>query len=381
MVAVGLELEEKRQLLQNLAARHGLDGMILTSLPAVAWFTGGADLHVARNTAEAVGAILVTADRLSVFTNSSEASRFEDEEFVDTPFEVIERPWHQSAVEQITRETRPLRLGTDDRVVAAAVAGTVYLGAEVAGLRRALTEAEVDRYREVGRLTGEAIETAARAVEPGLTEFQVAALLDRALLDRGVEPTVTLIAADERIRRFRHPIPTARRVEEACMLVTCARRDGLIAAATRIVHFGPLPADLRRRHLSVVNVDAALIRASRPGVTMGRLYELAVAAYAAQGFAGEELLHHQGGAIGYENREYLAVPGSEETVHAPQAFAWNPSISGTKSEDTYLIPSGYGSSGLDETAPECLTAGDGTWPVVTIAGSGLTLHRPDILVR
>lgn len=165
------------------------------------------------------------------------------------------------------------------------------------------------------------------------------------------------------------------------MLVTCARRYGLIAAATRIVHFGPLSDDLRRRHLAVVNVDAAVIGASRPGVTMGSLYALLADAYAAQGFAGEELLHHQGGAIGYANREYLALPDSQETVHAPQAFAWNPSISGTKSEDTYLITDGGGAPGAEPAPPECLTRGDGAWPVISVCAPGTALSRPDILVR
>ncbi|MEW6228595.1 MAG: aminopeptidase P family protein, partial [Bacillota bacterium] len=287
MSELGLELSEKRRRVLDLAAQHGLDGIVLTSLAAVAWFTGGADLHVARNSSEAVGSVLVTEDRLLVLTNSSETSRLRAEEFVGTCLEVVERPWHQPAAEQIAREARSLRIGVDDYRIAAAIPGAAYLGPEIAGLRSVLTPAEVDRYREVGRLTGEAIEAAARAVGRGMTEFQVAALLDHALLERGMEPTVTLIAADERIRRFRHPIPTANRVEESCMLITCARRYGLIAAATRIVHFGPLPDDLRRRHLATVSVDAAAIGASRPGVTMGELYERIVAAYAANGFPGE----------------------------------------------------------------------------------------------
>lgn len=380
MAGLKEELDRKERAVRDLAERHDLDGIVLTSLASVAWFTGGADLHVSRNTAEAVASIMVTRDRSVVLTNSSEAPRLRAEELVDTGFEVLERPWHEPLSEQVAREAGSMRLGVDNRETAANVPGALYLGPEIAQLRYTLTPEEVDRYREVGRLTGEAIEAAARAVRRGMTEFQVAAMLDHALIERGIEPTVTLVAADERIRRFRHPIPTAKRVEEACMLISCARRYGLIAAATRIVHFGPLPQDLRRRHLATVSVDAAAILASRPGATMGELYERIAAAYAAAGFPGEERFHHQGGAIGYENREYLAAPGSQATVHAPQAFAWNPTIAGTKSEDTYLVIRDDG--GLDSATPrlECLTAGDGTWPTVPVEQGSIALRRPDILV-
>ncbi|MEW6229862.1 MAG: hypothetical protein AB1700_17510, partial [Bacillota bacterium] len=67
--------------------------------------------------------------------------------------------------------------------------------------------------------------------------------------------------------------------------------------------------------------------------------------------------------------------------HAPQAFAWNPTITGTKSEDTYLILDDDGVSGHGAARLECLTAGEGTWPVVRVFESGVTLERPDILVR
>ena len=47
--------------------------------------------------------------------------------------------------------------------------------------------------------------------------------------------------------------------------------------------------------------------------------------------------HHQGGLTGYEPREFLAIPGSQEMVVEGQAFAWNPSIAGAKVEDTILV--------------------------------------------
>jgi antitoxin VapB len=67
---------------------------------------------------------------------------------------------------------------------------------------------------------------------------------------------------------------------------------------------------------------------------------VAQAAYAAQGFPGEECFHHQGGPTGYGEREWVATPAGNEVVTNNQAFAWNPSIRGGKVEDTVLLRGG-----------------------------------------
>ena len=63
------------------------------------------------------------------------------------------------------------------------------------------------------------------------------------------------------------------------------------------------------------------------------IFDLVVKTYAAVGFADEWRKHHQGGACGYEPREYLAVPESPDRVALGEEYAWNPSITGYKSED------------------------------------------------
>ena len=87
---------------------------------------------------------------------------------------------------------------------------------------------------------------------------------------------VLLVAADGRIRRYRHPIPKATRLERTLMFVVCAQRKGLIVAFTRMLNFGELPADLRRRHDSVCAIDAALHAATRPGASYGAILDVAV---------------------------------------------------------------------------------------------------------
>ncbi|MDE3161657.1 MAG: aminopeptidase P family protein, partial [Acidobacteriota bacterium] len=74
--------------------------------------------------------------------------------------------------------------------------------------------------------------------------------------------------------------------------------------------------------------------------TSAELFRVAQKAYEAEGYPGEERLHHQGGPTGYGEREWVATPTGAETVVNQQAFAWNPSIRGGKAEDTVLLQGG-----------------------------------------
>jgi antitoxin VapB len=66
----------------------------------------------------------------------------------------------------------------------------------------------------------------------------------------------------------------------------------------------------------------------------------------------------------------MARPGASEKVSLGQVYAWNPSITGTKSEDTILVT---------ETGNEILTSIFG-WPVISVDVDGDSLERPAILI-
>ena len=106
-----------------------------------------------------------------------------------------------------------------------------------------------------------------------------------------------------------------------------------------------------------------------PARSLGQIFERATAAYAKAGFADEWQLHHQGGPAGYEPREIVATPGATHVVAVGQTYAWNPSITGTKSEDTILV---------GEKGNEVLTTISG-WPSLSATVDGQTMARPAIL--
>jgi antitoxin VapB len=153
------------------------------------------------------------------------------------------------------------------------------------------------------------------------------------------------------------------------MVVMCGRKWGLVCSVTRLVHFGPLPAELSRKQAALAVVDATYIAGTRPNTRLGDIVAQAQASYALGGFADEWRLHHQGGPVGYEAREYLGAPGSEDEVREGQVYAWNPSITGTKMEDTVLV-------GAESNV--VLTAIQG-WPTIPVEIGGQIYERPAIL--
>ena len=124
------------------------------------------------------------------------------------------------------------------------------------------------------------------------------------------------------------------------MVGFCARRGGLTVSITRFVHFGAMPSELAEKFDAVAQVNARLLEATRAGATSDTLFAVAQSAYASLGYAGEERMHHQGGATGYLEREWVARPGGTEAVQAQQAFAWNPNLQGAKVEDTVVLRNG-----------------------------------------
>ena len=353
------------RLRQRMAALE-LDAVVLEQNANTAWVTAGADMYVVLTTDTDPTQIVVTADRAYAVTDRVEAPRLaQDEALPDLGFTLVIEPWYSRGA-MLAGLIKGQRVGGDT--------GRAYrdVASDLQTLRSTLCPDEAERLRRVGQLTGAALGEVIPKIAPGMTEWAIAGLLDQACRDRGGQCVVNLVASDERITRYRHPLPTEKRVERYVMVVACLRMHGLVGAATRLVHFGPLPAELEAKARVVAEVDARLIHATQPGRTLGDQWTLAAQAYRELGYPEAIEEHHQGGSIGYLSREIIAHPGDATPIKASQAFAWNPSVRGVKSEDTVLVGDGGSASVITTTAG---------WPQWPITVEGRTINRPAILVR
>jgi Xaa-Pro dipeptidase len=323
--------------LGELMERRGVDAVVLRRPANFAWYTGGADSKVDHVAHEGVADLIVRPGSELVLTSTIEAPRMRAEQ---TPgLDVAEYPWHEDRDAALVEAVAEARIGTDF-----GLPGALDLSDDIARLRRTLDPSAIERLRAVGRDTSAAMQEAADAIEPGMTEHEAAGALAGACRSRGLTATVLLAAADDRIAEHRHPVPVGARIERRAMLVASAERGGLYANLTQILEFEEPSTELAHR-LRVCEQILARMReeATRPGRTLAEAFADCRRYYAEAGFADEWRLHHQGGLTGYASRELIATPRTDHVIGPGQVFAWNPSVRGAKAEETFV---------LTETGPE-----------------------------
>jgi Xaa-Pro aminopeptidase len=359
------EVARKLASIRSLLDETRRGGALLTSQAGFAWVTAGGRSHISIGEAAGVASVLVTADEAYVLTTNIELRRLLDEELTGLPFEPVEYPWHEKdgMAKRLNDLCDTSRLVSDHDMTGATP--------DLVGLRFVMLPPEIDRYRALGEDAARAVESACAGAEPGDTEADVAARVAYECVARDILPLVDLVAADDRIAAYRHPLPTPNRVRHTLLVALTGRRHGLHASLTRMVSFGAPEDDLARRHSAVAKVDAGVLEASRSGVLLADAFAVLVDRYAAEGFADEWIHHHQGGLTGYAGREIFATPAATHRVRPNEVVAWNPSITRVKSEDTVLV----GRDGL-----EILTR-TGTWPETAIEVDFGELTRPALLVR
>ncbi|MDD4975403.1 MAG: M24 family metallopeptidase [Bacteriovorax sp.] len=349
------KLNSVRKLMQD----NDIETLLIQRSSNFAWLTNGAESPVSIATDGGSGAILITKENEYILTNNIEAERWQKEQRLED-WEFVISSWEDGWSSSVKKKSSG-KIHSDLPFLEA-----IDISAKINSLRYILNEDELVRYRELGAATGRALQAAAGNVRVGMTEWEIAGLVANHCYANNIRPIVNLIAVDERVFKYGHPLPTEKKMERYAMLVLCTRKFGLIASATRLIHFGSIPDALQRKMNSCARIDTEMIHATREGTTLSDIFNVAQKNYKKEGFKDEWKIHHQGGLTGFQTREILATQETKHSISLNQAFAWNPSIKGTKSEDTILLTS----RGI-----ELITQVD-EWPLIECNGIG----RPDILV-
>ena len=328
------EHAEKTARVLSLMDAQGLDSLVLRTPANAAWWSGGGATHIVATPEVGVAELVLTRDgdavRTRVVTAVNEAPRLQAEELGGLDAEWTVLPWNGSSAAELP--TGP-RVGAD-----LPLPGCTDVAGAVTALRASLTPDEVTRVEALGRDAAQALTSACSALRPTDTEWHAASAMAAALLERGIDPIVLLVAGGERLPVHRHPLPTGGPLGGLAMVVACGRRQGFIVSLTRFV--GTPDSQGQDAFDRLLHVDAAVNLATRPGRAIGDVFADLQAAYVEHGFDADEwTLHHQGGPAGYAPRDFLGEPGRPELVAPDQLFAWNPSARGAKSEDTVLAAS------------------------------------------
>ena len=363
---ISQEFQVKTERMRQLMAQKNLDAIFLKRQDDFAWLSCGGRNYIGTGDMGNCG-LLVTKDSHFAITSTIESNRMmEEENLGELGFSMRAGNWHDASFEAKTIASLVPggKVGYDF--------GTAEnVAADIKNLRMDLTEAEIRKYRHVGNLATQTMEYVACGTRAGDSEFEIAARIIGEMEARSLELVSCMVAADERISNYRHPLPTHKQVKGRVQIGGNFKLYGLIVCMTRYVNFEPVSEQLRQQYRTTQLIDCTYMAQSRPGESYQMPLFAGKKTYEARGYGDEFDKHHQGGPIGYVGRDFRVDSETPGIIKDHQAFCWNPSITGTKSEDTIIVT---------REGIEILTAPT-VFPKVTIEACGREFIRPDILER
>ncbi|HOK84431.1 MAG TPA: M24 family metallopeptidase [Pseudothermotoga sp.] len=356
-------------LLRGFVEQRGFDGIVLSRCDNFSWFTFGARNHITLNTEVGTAHVFVNQESVYIFTNNIERKRIEKEEMdeeISSQVEFGEYLWSKNMADVLKPFISGKKIVSDTGML-----GTVDLKAQIDLLRYAMSDFELKTYQDLGAACDEVLNRKMKELKPDMTELEVHGIVYSSLAKEGIEPIFVMVSGEESANLYRHNLPRNVRLGKKVFVSICARKRGLVVSATRSVLFEKDQA-LIDQHKQNCYIDAVAISNSKVGVKLSTVFEQIKKAYAEVGKPYEWMLHHQGGLAGYNAREIIANELTDYELRVGNVVAWNPTITGTKSEDTVaLTQDGVKIISYYEKSD---------WPCVEFKMNGMLIRRPDLLV-
>jgi Xaa-Pro aminopeptidase len=183
-------------------------------------------------------------------------------------------------------------------------------------------------------------------LEPGMTERQVATMVELYLLQHADGPSFPSIVASGPNASVPHAVPSDRRIDEGEVIKIDigARASGYCSDMTRTVCLGePRDPKLAEIHAVVLEAQQTCERELRPGMTGREGDSLARDVIARAGY-GQTFLHGLGHGIGLEVHEppWLSQSRGDEPLRAGMVFSVEPGIylpgwGGVRIEDLVVL--------------------------------------------
>lgn len=363
------EVFQKRiSMLRKLMQSKDAHGLLISRCENFAWLTLGGRSHITLRENEGVASILITENRIQLFVNNIEIHRLFNEEIpkeIGDLFEPFEYSWWETERPFVLPYMEGKKVLSDTgRYGTEAIDLTEY--------RLVLSKPEIENYRKLGITTDRILGEIGKEITPEHTELEVEGMIYKAFMAEDIEPVLGLVFSDRSALEYRHNLPRELKLGKKAFFSVCARQKGLVVSSTRSVLFEKNPGfiDQHRRNCQV---DAAAIAFSRPGTKLSEVFLKIQESFNEAGFPREWKNHHQGGLAGYLPREIVSGPSVEYSIEAGNAVAWNPTIKGTKSEDTVIV--------RKESNEMLSYPVNSNWPAITFEINGQVIRRPDILLK
>jgi len=362
-------IKSRIQRLRKILENTEKDALLLSREENIAYLTLGARNHITLNNTEGVASILITNEDVYFLTDNIEMNRLFNEEIPEPLHELFKKAeyrWWQSEYDRLSDLVKIKNLISDTGRYL-----TKNVSTDINTHRYVLSKHEFSVLRSLGKVIDEVFYKNMPWLNSDMSELDVQALFFREFFKMGYEPILILVFGEESSRLYRHNLPRDAKLGNHCFVSFCIRHKGLVISSTRSILFTE-STTIREQHEKNCRIDAKIISLSRPGVKMDELFSGIEKAYDAEGYPDEWMLHHQGGLAGYKSRELVCTPNTRYTLMEGNCIAWNPTITGTKSEDTAIVL-----KGANEI---CSFPPSSQWPELEFQFNGVTIRRPDIIL-
>ena len=303
--------------LQKIATRRRLDAVLVCAPPTVRALTGvNCDNAVLR---------LARTSRTSRTSRTFQASLFTDFRYVPMV--------HRVAPQLACRDLRRLklagrRIGYESSIPHAqflkfrklAPRGAVFVDVapDLLALRAVKTPEEIAKIRAAEALVCEIWEEASARFAAGMTERDMARIIQSLMLEKGEgEAFETIVCVGKNAAECHHePDDTVWNGRESVLVDMGVRLGGVCSDLTRnLVPKRPLPL-YRKVYALVREANLAAIAAAKPGMT-GRALDKVARDVIAKGGFGKCFGHSLGHGVGYEIHEEPTASKRSKTVLKP----------------------------------------------------------------
>ena len=358
------DYEQKLLRLRAFLRERSFDAVLLSRKESTAWLTGG-DMTVLRNSDRGVGTLMITAEDAALIARSMDADRIMDEELTGLGIRQITISWRCADPAVYAASLLPgKRIANDE-----GLPGCEECLAELRTLRLPYTALDLERWNALGRCFDAGMLRAAEQLRPGMTELEAAAILSGELERAGVLPLVILVGSDERIAKYRHPLPSAKQIKSCLMLHAAGTRNGQCAAVSRMLCFGPVPEQLRVDYEYLNQMQAMAFSRLRPGERHGSILEDRMRFLQHLGRADEYEKHFPGADIGY-------------ALGSAAPFLENTPVQDTECYDIFLTLTGAKVEELVMAGPQGGSAlSSGSWPTKRYTAGEYSCELPVILEK
>jgi len=359
------DIEAKMARTSNLIQESGCEGLLILEPENFSWLTSGATDRALPYPAGAP-VLYCNGDNRWLIASNVDSQRLFDEELEGLGFQLKEWPWHWGRDQLLADLCQNRRLACDRPL-----ADTKLLADGLRRLRLVLTPYDQACYRALGQMISHALEATCRTLAPGETEREIAGQICHRLIHRGVQPLHVGVAADGRSRHYRLFGYTSVPVQSYALLTVTGRKYGLVATATRAVHFGALSQEYRQDLSAVCRVSASYLASTWPDAVPREILLAGRRIYLLSGYEHEWTLGPQGQVTGRAPVEVMLSAQTTDLFQPGWAVCWNAHAGAVASCDTFLIT---------DQGPREITPTE-SWPLKRIRIQGADFVRPDILQR